>query len=471
MTIDKFVTDSLKQLLETGQARYRFLCGNNAPFDAENFLMSLDDQLGSMKLPEITHIELFLTSQCNLACDYCFVEGKENRCERMDWPTARRSIDWLLEVCGEKKELGILFFGGEPMLEFDLMMKIVEYANGRVKEADKKISYTMTTNGVLFDEERARALADNGITYMVSLDGAREDHDRHRKTRSGEGSFDAVMKNLETMRKYHPRMSVRVTPYPDTVDRLFENVKHLIALGFDDFIIGLAHGNIPHWNHEHLGVYRDQVIRLFKWFTSDGFPEEYRRRGININLFNDIRRKYGSFLGAAALGGTSKKEDPEKEVIGEGDQESEKGESPKGNGSAKPAGNGFYCGVVDDTYRAFSSFGCRAGMGYMCISPTGTLFPCSLLLGREGQEGIYPIGDIHDGIDRHKRKEFLLLNSNRQEDCLGCESYFFCSGGCPGNNYDSTGCITRVKKSQCEHQKLDLILAKTINLLYRLRRA
>lgn len=444
MIIDKFSTSSIKQLVDAARCRHGFLSDDSEPFEYGHFLETLDDRVEKMEMPDISFTEFFLTSQCNMACDYCFIEGKENVCDKMDWNTAKKSVDFLIKNSGKAKRLSILFFGGEPMLEFDLLKKIVAYSSREVEKVEKEIHFTMTTNGTLMTEEKARFMADNKISYMVSLDGRKDDHDRHRFYRNGEGSFDLLLENLDVMKRYNPRLSVRVTPFPDTVANLFENVKYLIELGLREFVIGMAHGNIPEWKPEHRIEHRHNLILLFNWLRDlNNKTKEYR--SVRINCFDDLFRQYRSYLGPMGMIRNCKDEK----------------ESPSPFIS--------HCGLVDDSNRAFSSFGCRGGMGYVCISPKGKLFPCSLLLGRKDQEGIYPLGDVFRGVDEPRRKEFMLLNANRQKNCMDCEACMTCSGGCPGNNFDATGKVTQVNAKQCDTYKQDLILARSLNLIHKFR--
>ena len=144
------------------------------------------------RMPRMSYMELILTDQCNLRCSYCFEKDKNPH--NMSDETAMASVDFLMEESGPTKNLTLLFFGGEPLLRFDLMQKVWEYATKRADALGKKINWDMTTNGTLVTEEKARWLRDHGVKYLLSMDGGKEDHDRYRKYANGRGSFDVIAK-------------------------------------------------------------------------------------------------------------------------------------------------------------------------------------------------------------------------------------------------------------------------------------
>lgn len=168
---------------------------------------------------------LQVTQQCNLRCEYCAFSGiyKENRVHsgnRMSFETAKRAIDFYLEHSVDTPSAFIGFYGGEPLLEFDLIKKCVNYVKKTIE--GKKIYFNLTTNGTLLEDERVRFLAENDISIAISLDGSKKDHDICRRFPDGTGSFDIIIKNLQNMTKDYPeytKKSVRffttVNPYMD----------------------------------------------------------------------------------------------------------------------------------------------------------------------------------------------------------------------------------------------------------------
>ena len=163
---------------------------------------------------KMQYIILQVTQECNLRCKYCvYGGGYENRThahEFMTWDLAQKSLDYFLEHSGQMEELTVGFYGGEPMLQMDLIKKCVAYMEMRVP--DRRVGYTMTTNGTLLTVERAKYLLEKDFNVVISLDGAKEDHDKNRVFKdSGKGSFEVIMKNLNEIKKECPEFLKKVS--------------------------------------------------------------------------------------------------------------------------------------------------------------------------------------------------------------------------------------------------------------------
>jgi uncharacterized protein len=156
-------------------------------------------------------MELILTTDCNLRCSYCFERDKKPF--DMSDEVAFAAVDFLIQTSRNIKDLTILLFGGEPMKRFDLIQRIVPYANQKAAEAGKTISWDMTTNGTLIDEERAKWMAEHKIKYLLSLDGAKEDHDRYRKFPDGRSSYDWIMERLPMILFLEPSLRIKMAFY------------------------------------------------------------------------------------------------------------------------------------------------------------------------------------------------------------------------------------------------------------------
>lgn len=143
------------------------------------------------RLPAISRVEMFLTENCTLRCDYCFVCAKDLE-KRMSWDTAARAVDFLITNSRNTTDLSIVFFGGEPLLEFPLMKQTAEYAEARAEAAGKHIGFSVTINGTIMSEEIALFGRKHGFNYLLSVDGSQAAHDRHRKYPNGKGSWDTV---------------------------------------------------------------------------------------------------------------------------------------------------------------------------------------------------------------------------------------------------------------------------------------
>ncbi|MEP0814288.1 MAG: radical SAM protein [bacterium] len=229
--------------------------------------------------PPITFIDLHVTDDCNLRCPYCFVHGKRNN--QMTDDVAFAAVDFLIRESRDQDILRILFIGGEPLLEFDLMQRIVLYAGKASIKHRKRINYDTTTNGTLFNEEILEFFRDSKISFLLSMDGGKESHDMHRKFAGGIGSFDTVVSKIPLMKKYQPWLGIRVTPTPQTISRLFEDVKELYQLGANQFIIGPATGVT--WSFEDFALYQSQMLLIADWYVK----LKRRRAHLRINQFGD----------------------------------------------------------------------------------------------------------------------------------------------------------------------------------------
>jgi len=338
------------------------------------------------RFPPITEMELMLTEECNHRCDYCFVEGK-NPANPMNRETAEKAVDFLFERSRAKPELKILFFGGEPMLAFELIKEIVLYVEEKIAGADKKISFDMTTNGTLFDEERASFLAEHGVKYLLSIDGDQATHDLHRHTTDGKSSYLRIVRDLPIMKKYQPWMGARMTVHPDTADRIYQNIIHLAGLGINQFLVGPATG--LEWSNRGLDTYRDQMIEVTGWLKSElDQGHQYRINTLEEN--------------GAMLGGKS------------------------------------------------NFWGCRAGRHSITITARGTIFPCSKMLGVDNLEGICPLGTLDDGLTEiYNRLSLCGLVPVDRQTCLDCRWADTCMGGCFATNYQATGSLFSPDPFEC----------------------
>jgi sulfatase maturation enzyme AslB (radical SAM superfamily) len=182
--------------------------------DVEAVATRVAGKVAARYSPPLAHCDLFVTEDCNHRCGYCFVKGKRPR--RMTEAVARAAVDWLVGASGKMSWVSILFFGGEPLLEFELIRFLVGYSRERAQAAGKEARFSMTTNGTLMTEAMARYLAEERITYLLSLDGSRETHDAQRKLVGGGSSYEAAMARLPMMKRYQPWQGSRATVWSRT---------------------------------------------------------------------------------------------------------------------------------------------------------------------------------------------------------------------------------------------------------------
>ena len=188
----------------------------------------VDDRFDSRRF-EISHLVMLITEECNLRCDYCYIRKVPRT---MSEQTAAQSVDFLFENGRSDGPLGIVFFGGEPLLEPGLIEFIHDRATARAAEAGRRATFSMTTNATLLHERNVALLRRLGVKVRISLDGIGASHDRHRRTVAGRGSFGLIERHLDRVRSL-PAVSVRLTVTPETASELVQSMEWLVARGFE----------------------------------------------------------------------------------------------------------------------------------------------------------------------------------------------------------------------------------------------
>lgn len=338
-------------------------------------------------------LDVFLTNDCNCRCDYCFV-GSPGRRMRLSYPAAKRTIDFLLNSWEGPEEPGILFFGGEPLLEVDLIRYMVDYAERREASGAAKIGWSMTTNGTLMTEETMAYLADHKVRYLLSIDGGRDTHDLHRKLESGKGSFDRLAAQLPLMKRYQPWLGARVTPTPETVPHLCRGIAELCDLGINQFIIGMASG--LSWTEEDATVFIDQMMNV-----------------------HDL------YLKRIAAGQSMRFALFEKDNLEEASQDLTK------------------------------MWGCGAGRRRLCVNARGELYGCARFAAIHNGTGVLKLGDVWRGpYNTTTRRELCQNTAWSRPLCADCPYQGQCIGGCPAVNYEDTGSIFDPSPYECLSTKV-----------------
>ena len=246
------------------------------------FLISLDEakklvdyaenELSMSKLG-LAAIELNLTFNCNLACDYCFVRRKSAH-DRMAFTTAKKAIDLLLERAAVPS-VDITLIGGEPLLEFALIKQIVAYAMDAARKHNLRINWAITTNGTLIDEEALKFFAQHKINVLLSIDGGPESHDRYRRTKNGEGTWHKIVDLIPLIKKYQPWSGARMTVSTEALDNMREDFRQLIDLGLNYLIIAPAHGP-KLWSKKQIEKYGLNLVAILHDY------HELKRQGIPL---------------------------------------------------------------------------------------------------------------------------------------------------------------------------------------------
>ncbi len=336
---------------------------------------------------------LHIAHTCNLNCSYCFASQGKYHGERalMSFEVGKRALDFLIENSGSRRNLEVDFFGGEPLMNFDVVKRLVEYARSIEKEKNKNFRFTLTTNGVLVDDDVIDFANREMSNVVLSLDGRREVHDRYRVDYAGNGSWDKIVPKFQKFvaarggKNYYMRGTF-THANPD----FLEDIKVMLDLGFSELSM-------------------EPVV------AAEGDPAALTEGDKAIVL-----KQYEQLA----------------ELMLRRDKE------------GKPFT--FYHYMIDlkggpCIYKRIS--GCGSGTEYMAVTPWGDLYPCHQFVGDEK----FKLGDIWNGVSNTEiQKEFASCNVYAREECRDCWAKLYCSGGCAANAYHSTGSVRGVYKYGCD---------------------
>ena len=336
---------------------------------------------------------LHVAHTCNLNCAYCFAsQGKYNG-ERavMSFEVGKQALDFLVEHSGRRHNLEVDFFGGEPLMNFQVVKDLVAYARSIEKEAGKNFRFTLTTNGMLIDDEVIDFANREMSNVVLSLDGRKEVHDRYRVDYAGNGSWERIVPKFQKLvrerggRNYYMRGTF-THHNPD----FLQDIRQMLDLGFTELSM------------EPVVCAPDDPTAL---------TEEDRR--IVLDQYEKLA-----------------------ELMLERERE------------GRPFT--FYHYMIDLSggpciYKRIS--GCGSGTEYMAVTPWGDLYPCHQFVGDEH----FRLGDIWHGLDNPEvQKEFASCNVYAKPECRDCWAKLYCSGGCAANAFHATGSITGVYEAGCE---------------------
>ncbi len=336
---------------------------------------------------------LHVSHTCNLNCSYCFASQGKYHGERalMSFEVGKRALDFLMENSGSRRNLEVDFFGGEPLMNWDVVKQLVAYARSVEKERGKNFRFTLTTNGVLIDDDVIEFANREMSNVVLSLDGRKEIHDATRVDYAGNGSYDKIVPKFQKLvearngKGYYMRGTF-THQNPDFTKDVF----HMADLGFTELSM-------------------EPVV------TAAGDPMGLTKEDLEV-----VKEQYEILA---------------KEMI-KRDRE--------GRGFT------FYHYMIDLTagpcvYKRIS--GCGSGTEYMAVTPWGDLYPCHQFVGEED----YKLGDIWNGVTNDGlREEFRGCNAYSREECADCWAKLYCSGGCAANAYHATGTIRGVYQPGCE---------------------
>ena len=336
---------------------------------------------------------LHIAHTCNLNCSYCFASQGKYHGDRavMSFEVGRRALDFLIENSGTRHNLEVDFFGGEPLMNFDVVKQLVAYARSVEGKYGKNFRFTLTTNGVLIDDDVIDFANREMSNVVLSLDGRREVHDRFRVDFAGNGSYDKIVPKFQKLvesrggKNYYMRGTF-THHNPD----FLEDIKVMLDLGFNELSM-------------------EPVV------CAAGDPSELTESDLPIVL--DQYEKLG-------------------ELMLSRDRE------------GKPFT--FYHYMIDLSggpciYKRIS--GCGSGTEYMAVTPWGDLYPCHQFVGEEK----FKLGDIWQGVTNTAiQEEFKSCNVYAREGCADCWAKLYCSGGCAANAYHSTGSVKGIYEYGCK---------------------
>ena len=336
---------------------------------------------------------LHVARTCNLNCGYCFASQGKYHGERalMSLEVGKQALDFLIQNSGTRHNLEVDFFGGEPLMNWDVVKRLVAYAREQEKIHDKNFRFTLTTNGMLIDDDVIDFANREMSNVVLSLDGRKAVHDRLRVDYAGNGSYDRIVPKFKKLvearggRNYYMRGTYTRHNLDFTND-----VFHMADLGFTETSM-------------------EPVV------CAPGDPEALRDEDLPV-LFEQY------------------------EILAK--------EMLKRKREGRPFT--FYHYMIDLTggpciYKRIS--GCGSGTEYMAVTPWGDLYPCHQFVG----DPRYLMGNVWDGVTNTAiRDEFKLVNAYARPECRDCWARLYCSGGCAANAYHATGSIRGVYKLGCE---------------------
>ena len=339
---------------------------------------------------------LHIAHDCNLACKYCFAEEGEYHGRRalISFEVGKKALDFLIANSGNRINLEVDFFGGEPLMNWNVVKQLVEYGRSQEKEHNKKFRFTLTTNGVLLNDEIMEFCNREMSNVVLSLDGRPEVNDRMRPFRNGKGSYELIVPKFQKFAKSRGEKDyfVRGTFTRNNLD-FGNDVLHYADLGFEKLSMEpvVAAPEEPYSiREEDLPQIMDEYDRLAKEFV------KRQKEGRGFKFFH------------------------------------------------------FMLDLSQGPCVAKRLSGCGSGTEYLAVTPWGDLYPCHQFVGNEE----FLLGNVDTGVVNTKvRDEFKLCNVYAKEKCKNCFARFYCSGGCAANSFNFHGSITDAYDIGCEMQK------------------
>lgn len=365
---------------------------------AADMLFSEDDvdmQVIENKEPVVKAMCLHVAHDCNMNCAYCFGDKgafEGIRC-LLSLETGKNAIDFLLKNSGSRRNLELDFFGGEPLMNFDVVKELVQYGRDEEKKYGKNIRFTITTNGILLDDDKIEFINEHMDNVILSIDGRPEVNDRMRKTVNGKGTYDIITKNYKNfVSKREGLYYVRGTFTRYNLD-FAEDIRHLIELGFSNVSVEPVVTDSRYeyaLRDEDLETICKEYDRLSDMYIEnarEGKPFDFFHFNVDLNQGPCVIKRIS---------------------------------------------------------------GCGAGTEYVAVSPEGDIYPCHQFVGNTD----YRLGNLKDeAFENRLYDTFNRAHIYNKQDCRDCWARFYCSGGCHANAMNTNGDIMKPYRLGCEMEK------------------
>lgn len=352
---------------------------------------------------------LHVAHDCNLRCNYCFASQGDFNGERLYMPleVGKKALDFLIEKSGNRRNLEVDFFGGEPLMNFDVVKELVSYGRSIEKAHNKNFRFTITTNGVLLDEDNMKFMNENMDNVVLSLDGRKEVNDNMRPTHNQKGSFDTITPKFLDFVKMRGDKDyyVRGTFTSKNLD-FAKDVMFMNKLGFDSISVEPVVTE-PTQDYALLDEHLDTIMNEYEELSKSFIESHKNGKGFTFFHFMIDLNQGPCFIKRVS--------------------------------------------------------GCGAGVEYLAVTPEGDLFPCHQFVGDDD----FKIGSLDEGIKNLELiDDFRQANVFTKEDCGDCWAKFYCSGGCHANAYNANNDLKKPYKMGCEMEKkrIECAISVTANL-------